>query len=91
MDEYLSRRIKNWGAWQHPDRNVRKRLLEQAAGGPDSAALAATQATRRLLSRLSMPQDPPEKNPFSNRYSRHTQLAILNLEIIYRSSPLRYA
>ena len=91
MDEYLSRRIKNWGAWQHPDRDVRKRLLEQAAGETDSSALAATQATRRPWIKLSLPQDMPEKNPFSNRYSRHTTLAIINLEIIYRSSPLRYA
>ena len=91
MDEYLSRRIKNWGAWQHPDRDVRKHLLEQAAGGTDSSALTAPQAVRNLWTWLALPQDPPENNPFSNRYSRHTQLAFLNLEIIYRSSPLRYA
>ena len=91
MDEYLSRRIKNWGAWQHPDRDVRKLLLEQAADRTDSSPLTAPQSSRRLWNWLALPQNPPEKNPFSNRYSRHTQLAILNLEIIYRSSPLRYA
>lgn len=91
MDEYLSRRIKNWGAWQHPDKDTRKRLLELAAGRDDPSSLAAPQASRSLWDRLALPQDSPEKNPFSNRYSRHNQLAYLNLEVIFRSSPLRYA
>jgi len=40
---------------------------------------------------LLLTDKTPERNPFQTRYSRHTQLSILSLELIWRSSPLRYA
>jgi len=83
MDEYLSRRIKNWGAWQRPDPATRARLLDQAAAG--------LLHNHRQWARWVMPHELPEKNLFANQFSRHNQLAFLNLEVIYRSSPLRYA
>ena len=91
MDEYLSRRIKNWAAWQHPDTGLRKRLLEQAAGGaPEQVHTGLFDIASRWTNRISS-YGVLEKDLSPARYSRHTQLAYLNLEIILRTSPIRYA
>jgi hypothetical protein len=91
MDGYLSRRIKNWAAWQHPDPASRERLLELAAGGtPQQLHTASLMVNRRWI-RAFLPKDPPEKNIYPGRFSRHSQLAFVNLEVIWRTSPLRYA
>jgi hypothetical protein len=91
MDEYLSRRIKNWGAWQQPDPALRNRLLEMAAGPtPVQNRNGLLDRPRKWANRMTT-NNAPEKNLFSTRFTRHSQLAFVNLEIIWRTSPLRYA
>ena len=92
MDSYLSRRIKNWAAMQQPERVTRSRLLMMAAAGTSPQHLHSPPLSfRRLALHLLLTDKTPERNPFQTRYSRHTQLSILSLELIWRSSPLRYA
>jgi hypothetical protein len=91
MDGYLSRRIKNWAAWQQPDPGSRAQLLELAAGGISQQFHTAPRPVHRRLILAILPKDPPEKTIFPGPFSRHSQLAFLNLEVIWRTSPLRYA
>ena len=92
MDEYLSRRIKNWGAWQRPDRETRADLLAMAATGesPNYYRPARLARLRGLVGAL-LTLEPPERNPFQPVYQANSNLSLLATELIWSISPLRYA
>ena len=92
MDIYLSRRIKNWAAMQQPDPKTRSRILAMAAAGASPQHLHSPPISfRRMAYDLFLTTKIPERNPFQTRYSRHSQLSLLSLELIWRTSHLRYA
>jgi hypothetical protein len=92
MDEYLSRRIKNWGVWQQPDREARARLLVMAATGASPYHYRPGRIARlRDLLGAFLTLEPPESNPFQPRYEVSSNLTLLAAELVWPVSPLRYA
>lgn len=92
MDIYLSRRIKNWAAEQHPTEENRQVLLLWADSSinPSGTKIEWIKLLPRLA-RRSWPERLGEKYLLQNRTPRQMQLSFLQLEIIWRASPLRYA
>jgi hypothetical protein len=92
MDEYLSRRIKNWGTWQRPDRDNRAQLLAMAASGASPYYYRPARFARlRGLIGAFLTLEAHERIPFQPHYLENSNLTLLTAELLWPVSPLRYA
>jgi hypothetical protein len=93
MDVYLSRRIKNWAAWQRPDPSVRERLLYLAETGKAPQPRHIPTRIHSMLKWIgtNLNNDPPEINPFAYRLPSQSHSIYLSLDLIWQTGPLRYA